>query len=233
MVHLDVKADNICIPVGPEGFDRTDPGAVMRPCFEDLALIDFAFSLVSGEELDEALPIAGHTEYDYQSPRLFNALEAGRKGDLAPTAQLGSRRSSGDQLDALAAGAGAHPGSAIARGARCGPAGAEPAPGLARTDEASAGGRRAVGFAEARLDVGCRKCSVAVRAGHAADPHGHACHGQLAAQRVRVGCPSSLGCSGARSSPPQRVGARMGHRGRHRRPLAGDLVVGDAAATGH
>jgi serine/threonine protein kinase len=88
MVHLDVKADNICIPVGPEGFDRTDPGAVMRPCFEDLALIDFAFSLVSGEELDEALPIAGHTEYDYQSPRLFNALEAGRKGDLAPTAQL-------------------------------------------------------------------------------------------------------------------------------------------------
>jgi hypothetical protein len=88
MVHLDLKADNICIPVAPEGLAPEDPDAVMKPSFEQLALIDFAFSLTAGEDLGQPLPIAGQTEDVYQSPRLFNALEAGRKGDLTPTAQL-------------------------------------------------------------------------------------------------------------------------------------------------
>ncbi|MGM9490083.1 hypothetical protein [Ideonella sp. YS5] len=88
MVHLDLKADNICIPLDPEGFDPAVPGAVLKPRFEELAFIDFAFSLILDEGLDQPLPLAGQTEYDYQSPRLFNALEAGRKGDLTATRQL-------------------------------------------------------------------------------------------------------------------------------------------------
>ncbi|HEV8692133.1 MAG TPA: hypothetical protein VGQ91_17645 [Ideonella sp.] len=88
LVHLDLKADNVCIPVGPADFDPGVPGAVMTPCFEQLALIDFAFSLIPGESLSQPLPIARQTEYDYQSPRLLKALEAGRKGDLMPTRQL-------------------------------------------------------------------------------------------------------------------------------------------------
>lgn len=88
VVHLDLKADNICIPAGPADADPADPGAVLTLRFEQLALIDFAFSLVPGESLSQPLPIAGETAYVYQSPRLLIALEAGRGGDLAPTRQL-------------------------------------------------------------------------------------------------------------------------------------------------
>jgi serine/threonine protein kinase len=88
LVHLDLKADNVCIPAGPADFDPRAPDAVLNLRFEQIALIDFAFSLVSGERLDSALPIARQTEYDYQSPRLLQALEAGAHGDLAPTRAL-------------------------------------------------------------------------------------------------------------------------------------------------
>jgi hypothetical protein len=88
LVHLDLKADNICIPVGPADFDPYLRGQRLQPRFDDIALIDFAFSLVSGERLDSALPIAQQADYEYQSPRLLSALEAGRHGDLAPTRQL-------------------------------------------------------------------------------------------------------------------------------------------------
>ena len=87
LVHLDLKADNVCIPFGPPDFEpRT--GQVLSPRFDQIALIDFAFSLVSGESLTRALPIVRQTEYDYQSPRLLQALEAGSRGDLMPTRQL-------------------------------------------------------------------------------------------------------------------------------------------------
>ncbi len=88
LVHLDLKADNVCIPVGPADFDPEAPEACLHPEFERIALIDFAFSLVSGERLDSALPIARQTEYDYQSPRLLAALDEGRRGNLWPTRQL-------------------------------------------------------------------------------------------------------------------------------------------------
>ena len=88
LVHLDLKADNVCIPVGPADFDTHAPGARLFPDFERIALIDFAFSLVSGEPLASALPIARQTEYDYQSPRLLQALEEGSRGNLWPTRQL-------------------------------------------------------------------------------------------------------------------------------------------------
>ena len=88
LVHLDLKADNVCIPLGPADFDPQVPGQVLQPAFGQLTLIDFAFSLVSGESLATALPIGHQTDYDYQSPRLLRALEAGRQGDLLPTRQL-------------------------------------------------------------------------------------------------------------------------------------------------
>jgi hypothetical protein len=88
LVHLDLKADNVCIPAWPPNFDPRAPGHVLYPRFEQLALIDFAFSLVWGESLTTALPIARQSDYHYQSPRLLHALEAGRQGDLAPTRQL-------------------------------------------------------------------------------------------------------------------------------------------------
>jgi len=88
VVHLDIKGDNVCIPVWPATFDPQARGTRLQPRFEALALIDFAFSLISRERLSTALPIGWQTEYDYQSPRLLQALEAGRRGDLQPTREL-------------------------------------------------------------------------------------------------------------------------------------------------
>lgn len=88
VVHLDIKGDNICVPYGPAGFDPDGSGLRLYPIFTKLALIDFAFSLVSRENLATALPIGWQKDYDYQSPRLLKALDAGRKGDLQPTKDL-------------------------------------------------------------------------------------------------------------------------------------------------
>lgn len=88
LVHLDLKADNVCIPCGPADFDPARPGQTLQLQFEQIALIDFAFSLVSGEPLQAALPIGHQADYAYQSPRLLHALEAGRHGNLLPTRQL-------------------------------------------------------------------------------------------------------------------------------------------------
>ena len=88
LVHLDVKGDNVCIPIGPATFDPDAPNARLHPVFAQLALIDFAFALVSGEALAHPLPIGWQRDYDYQSPRLLKALEEGRNGDLRLTRQL-------------------------------------------------------------------------------------------------------------------------------------------------
>jgi len=89
VVHLDLKADNVCIPYAPSDADPfVTPHLALAPRFEQLALIDFAFSLVSGEPLVQALPIARQPDYPYQSPRLLHALEAGARGDLGPTQRL-------------------------------------------------------------------------------------------------------------------------------------------------
>jgi hypothetical protein len=88
LVHLDLKADNVCIPYEPAAFDPAARAAWIAPRIEQISLIDFAFSLVSGEQLTRALPIARQGEFDYQSPRLLDALAAGHRGDLGPTRRL-------------------------------------------------------------------------------------------------------------------------------------------------
>ena len=88
LVHLDLKADNVCLPLRPAHFDPLAAGEPLYPVFEDIALIDFAFSLISGEALTKPLPIGWQRRFPYQSPRLLQALAAGHNGDLEPTRQL-------------------------------------------------------------------------------------------------------------------------------------------------
>jgi hypothetical protein len=88
LVHLDIKGDNVCIPFAPANFDPHSSDLTLRPVFAQFALIDFAFALVSRESLTTPLPIGWQEEYDYQSPRLLTALEAGRNGDLQLTREL-------------------------------------------------------------------------------------------------------------------------------------------------
>ena len=88
LVHLDIKGDNVCIPYAPASFDPESDEPALRPVFAQFALIDFAFALVSKESLTTPLPIGWQKEYDYQSPRLLAALEAGRNGDLQATREL-------------------------------------------------------------------------------------------------------------------------------------------------
>ena len=88
LVHLDIKADNVCIPLAPTLFKPHVAGELLFPAFEQIALIDFAFSLVTGERLDHPLPIGAQLNFPYQSPRLLDALAAGRRGDMQPTREL-------------------------------------------------------------------------------------------------------------------------------------------------
>ena len=93
-MHLDIKGDNVCIPYGPANFDPDASGARLYPIFSELALIDFAFSLVSRESLTTPLPIGWQKDYDYQSPRLLqrargrpqrrSAADAGARLALRP-----------------------------------------------------------------------------------------------------------------------------------------------------
>ena len=87
-VHLDLKADNICIPWAPAGAGRPLPGQPLRPRFKGLTLIDVAFSLLPEVDYTMPLPLLRQPAYDYQSPRLLHALAEGRRGHLGPTRAL-------------------------------------------------------------------------------------------------------------------------------------------------
>jgi hypothetical protein len=87
-VHLDFKADNVCVPCKPPQAARPAAGQAMAPDFDGLALIDVAFSLLPGVDLPGALPLAREPGFEYQSPRLLEALAEGRRGELRPTLEL-------------------------------------------------------------------------------------------------------------------------------------------------
>ena len=87
-VHLDFKADNVCVPWKPSHAARPAAGQPMAPDFDGLALIDVAFSLLPGVDLPGALPLAREPGFEYQSPRLLEALDEGRRGELRPTLEL-------------------------------------------------------------------------------------------------------------------------------------------------
>ncbi len=87
-VHLELKADNVCIPWAPAGAGRPLAGQPLAPRIKALTLIDVAFSLVPEVDLPGPLPLLKQPAYEYQSPRLLHALETGRRGSLEATRAL-------------------------------------------------------------------------------------------------------------------------------------------------
>ena len=87
-VHLDLKADNVCIPWRSAHAELPAAGQPLALDFEGLALIDVAYSLLPEIELPAALPLAREPGYEYQSPRLLDALDDGRRGKLLPAQAL-------------------------------------------------------------------------------------------------------------------------------------------------
>ena len=88
LVHLDLKADNICIPWDRARSIQPAAGELRALRFGELRLIDVAFSVFTGEVPVQPLPLDRHTRYDYQSPRLLDAVGAGRRGLMGPTRDL-------------------------------------------------------------------------------------------------------------------------------------------------
>ncbi len=88
-VHLDLKADNLCIPWSQPGeSDFPVPGRPIALRFEELAFIDVAFSLLPEVPLPGPLPLDRQPHYEYQSQRLLEALEQGRRVNSNPTRAL-------------------------------------------------------------------------------------------------------------------------------------------------
>ena len=89
LVHLDLKADNVCIPVGPADFD---PEAAERaPAtrdFERIALIDFAFSLVSRRAPRQRAADRPADRLRLPVAAPARGARGGRRGNLWPTRQL-------------------------------------------------------------------------------------------------------------------------------------------------
>ena len=89
LVHLDIKGDNVCIPFGPANFDPEADGAPLYPLFGQLALIDFAFSLVSGESLDRRrCRSAGSANTTISRRACCRRSTTGHDGDLRTTREL-------------------------------------------------------------------------------------------------------------------------------------------------
>jgi len=88
-VHLDIKADNLCLPCQ---FGNNIPKTQVLPDWSKLRLIDFAFSIwesVTPLTAQTPLIIGKATANSYQSQQLLNAIEAGdRAAVLARASKL-------------------------------------------------------------------------------------------------------------------------------------------------
>ena len=82
------RRDNICIPYAPTDFDPDASGVACSRFRESCADRLRVLAGLARESLPTPLPIGWQKDYDYQSPRLLKALEAGRAGDLEPTREL-------------------------------------------------------------------------------------------------------------------------------------------------
>ena len=89
-VHVDLKGDNFCLSAQREGEASDGYPDQIRLQWNELKLIDFAFSVWEKHlPLDENSPLPiGRSTFRYQSEQLLAALEAGR----SPTPELGPTR---------------------------------------------------------------------------------------------------------------------------------------------
>ena len=77
IVHCDIKEDNICLPYAP--YPLQADGQQVRIGFNQLKLIDFAFSVAHAIPLTQVLVIDPDERLPYQSALLIAALQADRK----------------------------------------------------------------------------------------------------------------------------------------------------------
>jgi serine/threonine protein kinase len=77
IVHCDIKEDNICIPYAPNPFPGN--GRKIHLEFENLKLIDFAFSVAHAIPLTQILVINPDERVPYQSELLISALRSDRR----------------------------------------------------------------------------------------------------------------------------------------------------------
>jgi serine/threonine protein kinase len=90
IVHCDIKEDNICIPYAPNPFPGN--GRKIHLEFENLKLIDFAFSVAHAIPLTQILVINPDERVPYQSELLIAALRSDRRsGCLNAVRQLAYR----------------------------------------------------------------------------------------------------------------------------------------------
>lgn len=84
VIHCDLKGDNICLPYSPYPY-VPDIGTPVTMNFEQLRLIDFAFSIDRNKALREPLPVAG--SMSYQSVELRDALSTSQRENTTDALQ--------------------------------------------------------------------------------------------------------------------------------------------------
>lgn len=92
-VHIDLKGDNFCLPAQSVGEAADGYPERVRLRWDELRLIDVAFSVWENRvplPANMPLPIGESTEFRYQSGQLLAALQAGNSPpfDLGPTQRL-------------------------------------------------------------------------------------------------------------------------------------------------
>jgi serine/threonine protein kinase len=95
-VHLDIKAENFCIPYLPADYTPDWQRDDLQLDFTRIRLIDVAFSLWESKVSLDEIPLPVNPEADpqqfrYLSQQFRHALREGQKGNLEPTRKLDFR----------------------------------------------------------------------------------------------------------------------------------------------